>query len=48
MEGAAETGLRAADEVLTELGLPAGPAMKRMLARASAKPRRRRRHRGTW
>jgi len=47
MEGAAETGLRAADEVLTEFGLPAGPAMRRMLARAAAKPRRRRRHRGT-
>ena len=46
MEGAAETGLRAADEVLTALGVPAGPAMQRMIA-ARAASRRRRRRRGT-
>lgn len=47
MEGAAETGLRAADEVLTAFGLAPGPSMRQLLAVQRARPRRRRRRRGT-
>jgi monoamine oxidase len=47
MEGAAETGLRAADEILTAFGLAPGPSMRQLLAVQRARPRRRRRRRGT-